>query len=321
MNVKEELLKTLAGGDFISGAALAERLGVSRNAVWKAVKSLESEGYVIESVTAKGYRLAESSNRLSESLILSHLQDRSMCSSVRVFDELGSTNITAKELASAGAPDGTVVAAETQTMGRGRLGRSFASPPGSGLYMSVIVRPELELQLCSMITAAAAVAVAEAVENLSGAETRIKWVNDIYMNGRKICGILTEASLGLEMHSLDYAVIGIGVNVSGSFEGELADIATSVEAECGLRPDRNALCAEIIKGLRKYLPTIGERGFLTEYRRREMLTGSEVTTTVGRETLTGKAVGIDDDANLIVELPDGTQRHISSGEANRTRKK
>ena len=166
MNVKEELLKTLAGGGFISGAALAERLGVSRNAVWKAVKSLENEGYIIESVTARGYRLASNSNRLSESLILSHLADKSLCSSVKVYDEVDSTNTAAKKLASAGAPDGTVVAADSQTLGRGRLGRSFASPPGTGLYMSVIVRPELELPLCSMITAAAAAAVAEAVEKL-----------------------------------------------------------------------------------------------------------------------------------------------------------
>ncbi|MBR4628440.1 MAG: biotin--[Ruminococcus sp.] len=318
MNVKDSLLNTLAsaGGEYVSGAVLAESLGVSRNAVWKAVKSLEAEGYVIESAASKGYRLADSNNRLSAELILSHLPEDYPCRTVKVFSEVGSTNTAAKELASAGAPDGTIVTADSQTAGKGRLGRSFVSPPGSGLYMSVIVRPELELSLTSMLTTAAAAAVAEAVEDMSGADTRIKWVNDIYIGGKKICGILTEASLGLEMKALDYAVIGIGVNVSGTFSGELAERATSVEAECGVRPDRNALCAGIAVRLRKYIGTIEQRGFLPEYRRRELLTGNMITANVGNESITGKALGIDDNANLIIELPDGSVKHLGSGEAN-----
>lgn len=326
MNVKDSLLNTLAasGSEYISGAALAEKLGVSRNAVWKAVKSLEAEGYAIESVTSKGYRLADSNNRLSEKLITSHLTTKALGRELKVLDEVNSTNIAAKELASAGAPHGTAVAADMQTMGRGRLGRTFVSPAGTGLYLSVILRPEIELEATAMMTTAASVAVAEAVEKLTGSAAQIKWVNDVYLNGKKICGILTEASLGLEMKSLDYAVIGIGVNVRsvrGKFDSELIKTASSIEDETGLIIDRNALCAAILDRLECYTDSLRERSFLEGYRRRELLTGNDITAMVGNQPITGKALGIDDNGNLIVELPDGSVKHLGSGEANLCRVK
>ena len=185
--------------------------------------------------------------------------------------------------------------------------------------MSIIVRPDIPVGSAGFITTAAACAAAEAVEELCGHRADIKWVNDIWMNGRKICGILTEASLGLEMVSLDYAVIGIGVDVLAapeSISGELADTVTSIEAETGRRISRNALCAEIIKRTGKYLAMTGSREFLAEYRRRELLTGHEITASVGNEKLSGFAEGIDDNVNLILRLPDGSIRHLSSGEAN-----
>ena len=321
MNVKDSLLNTLAasGGEYISGAALAEKLKVSRNAVWKAVKSLEAEGYAIESVTSKGYRLAKSNNRLSEKLISAHLQTKALGRELQVLDEVDSTNIAAKKLASAGAPHGTVIVADRQTMGRGRLGRTFVSPSGTGIYFTVIVRPEFSMDLTPMITTAASVAVAEAVEKLCGKETQIKWVNDVYLCGKKICGILTEASLGLEMQSIDYAVIGIGVNVRSvrsEFSEQLSSIASSVEDETGMSLDRNILCAEIINNLEKYISSLQERTFLPEYRRRELLTGNEITASVNGQQTSGKALGIDDNANLIVEFSDGIVKHLNSGEAN-----
>lgn len=321
MNVRKSLLKTLAESDgaYVSGAELAEKLGVSRNAVWKAVKSLESEGYAIESVTSKGYKLADGNNRLSAELIESKLITGSLGRNLIVLDETESTNSAAKELAAGGAAHGTVVAADKQTMGRGRLGRSFVSPSGTGIYMSVVIRPDFDIETASLITSAAAVAAAEAVESLCGNEVQIKWVNDLYINGRKICGILTEASLGLEMKSLDYAVIGIGINahrLGNSLGKELLGIATSIEDETGIKPDRNCLCAEILNRLENQLGNITSRKFLEEYRRREYLTGKEITADVGGETLYGHAVGIDENANLILELPDGTLRHLGSGEAN-----
>ena len=321
MNVKNQLLSTLAnaGDEYISGSALASQLGVSRNAVWKAVKSLEAEGYVIESAASRGYRLGTESNRLAEELILPFLRTEALGRELHVFDELGSTNSTAKELASSGASHGTTVVADMQTAGRGRLGRSFVSPSGKGLYMSVIIRPDIAVETASLITSAAACAAAEAAEKLCGADVHIKWVNDLYLNGKKICGILTEASLGMEMRTLDYAVIGIGVNVrrvGESFGSELSLRATSIEDETGVRLNRNELCAEILNSLEAVLSSLGERSFLGEYRRRELLTGNTITASVGGETIYAKAIGIDDNANLIAELPDGTVRHLSSGEAN-----
>ncbi len=321
MNVKESLLKILAeaGDEYTSGTAAAAALGVSRNAVWKAVKSLEAEGYRIESVKSRGYRIAENSNRLSPELISARLETVRLGRSLVVLDETDSTNNYAKKLASAGAVHGTTVVADRQTAGKGRLGRSFISPPGKGLYVSIVVRPEFGLDAAAMITAAAACAAAEAVEALCGQSVRIKWVNDLYMNGKKICGILTEASLGLEMKSLDYAVIGIGINVGKTgddFGEELSRIVTSIEDETGVLVSRSALCAELLGRLELYLGRVVTREFLPEYRRRELLTGHEVTANVGGISLSGRAIGIDDNANLMILLPDGSERHLSSGEAN-----
>lgn len=321
MNVRNSLLQAFAasGSNYISGAALAEQLGVSRNAVWKAVKALESEGYIIESVTAKGYRLSKDSNHLSEQLIASRLGSSGLGGNIIVLDETDSTNNYAKELASKNAPHGTVVVADRQTAGKGRLGRTFVSHKGKGLYMSVILRPDFDISAAPLITSAAAVAAAEAVEQLCGSDVRIKWVNDLYMNGRKICGILTEASMDMEMRSLESAVIGIGINVrktGDSFDEELSRRATSIEDETGASVDRNELCAAIVSCLDKRLGTIEDRSYLGEYRRRELLTGNIITANIGNETFTGKAVGIDDNANLVVETENGAVRALSSGEAN-----
>ena len=321
MNVKSELLATLAnaGGDYISGAALADQLGVSRNAVWKAVKALESEGFSISSITSKGYKLNEDNNRLSEDLISPFLTTKEMGRNIRVLEEVDSTNNAVRELETEKAPNGTTVVADSQTAGKGRIGRSFVSPQGTGLYMSVLVRPHFDLEFAPMITAAAACAAAEAVEVLCGSKVNIKWVNDLYMNGKKICGILTEASLGLELRELDCATIGIGINVRSigkNFDSDLRKKATSIEDETGLRINRNRLCAEVLNRLEPYLGKITDRSFLKVYREREMLTGHRITAMVGNEKLEGEALGIDENANLIIRLPYGEIKYLSSGEAN-----
>ena len=321
MNVRDSLLKAFAeaGKDYISGSALAEKLGVSRNAVWKAVKALESEGYIIDSVTAKGYRLSKDSNHLSEHLISSKLTASVLGKRIIVLDEIDSTNNYAKELTAKDKSNGTIIVADRQTAGKGRMGRSFVSPSGKGLYMSVILRPEFSLHIAPLITSAVAVAVAEAIESLCDTDIRIKWVNDLYLNGKKICGTLTEGSMDMEMRAMDIAVIGIGINVrsvEGCFDEELSKRASSIEDETGIVIDRNALCAAVINYIDIYLNRIENRSYLREYRRRELLTGNEITANVGNETITGKAVGIDRNANLMVELENGIVRSLSSGEAN-----
>lgn len=319
MNVKDELIKKLAESDggIVSGAALAEKLGVSRNAVWKAVNAAREDGYNIQS-SSKGYKLSENNNRLSAEVIRSKLVCKSLGNKITILDEADSTNIAAKELAALGAAHGTTVVADRQTAGRGRLGRSFVSPPGKGLYMSVVIRPKLAMSAVPMITSAVAVAAALAVEKLCGSEVQIKWVNDLYMNGKKICGILTEASLDLEMKSLEYAVVGIGINVRSmkdEFGEELSLRATSVEDETKAALDRNALCAEVLNNLEIWLDRIEDRSYIIEYRRREYLTGKRITAEFGGKTVTGTAVGIDRNANLMVELPDGEIINLNSGEA------
>lgn len=319
MNVKEIVINKLsASGDkYISGAELARNIGVSRNAVWKAVKALEDDGYIIESVTAKGYRLSPENNKLSAEIISANLNTRELGKKIIILDETDSTNNYAKSIASEGAVHGTVVIADTQTAGKGRLGRSFVSPSGKGLYMSAVIRPEFSTDIAALITSAAAVASAEAVEELCGNEVRIKWVNDLYMNGRKICGILTEASMGLEINSPDYIVIGIGINVREfMLDDELTDRVSSVEKETGKIIDRNKLCALVLEKLEYYTDSLEKRSHIDEYKRREFLTGNIVTANIGNQKITGKAVGIDDNANLIIECENGGIRNISSGEAN-----
>lgn len=318
MNVRESALKTLAGanGKFVSGAQLADKIGVSRNAVWKAVKSLENEGFAIEAVSGKGYRISPENNVLSAEIISAGLKTKRK---IAVLSEIDSTNNYAKELASSGAAHGTAVIADRQTSGKGRLGRSFFSPSGTGLYVSVIIRPEMSLETAQLITSCAACAAAETVEELCGRDVSIKWVNDLYMNGRKICGILTEASLSLETKSLDYAVIGVGINVlsvKNIFGQELGGIATSVEDETGIKINRNTLCAVLLNKLDERLADIKSRSFLDSYRRREILTGNVITANAGGIKITGTAVGIDDNASLIIKLPDGSVRALSSGEAS-----
>ena len=326
MNIKQTLLNTLAEADggYISGAAIAEKLGVSRNAVWKTVKALEADGFVIESVTSKGYRLSADSNRISADLIAPLLTTKEIGRNMQVFSEIDSTNTAAKKLASERVPDGTVIIADKQTEGRGRMGRSFESPSGTGIYMSLVLYPKFGLECAPLITSAAACAVAEAIDEVCGCDVSIKWVNDLYLNGRKICGILTEASLGLEMKNLDHAVIGIGVNVRSVrnvFGEELGNIATSIEDETGVKADRNMLCGAMLNKLEHYLGMVESREFLNEYRRRELLTGNTITANVGGNTLTGMAMGIDDNANLIIKLPDGKLKKLGSGEASLCRVK
>ncbi|MDE5763680.1 MAG: biotin--[acetyl-CoA-carboxylase] ligase, partial [Ruminococcus sp.] len=318
MDKKSIFLKRLteSGNSFVSGASLAHELGISRSAIWKYAESLKADGYVIESVVSKGYRLI-SCDCLSAEVISAKCETSHIGKNAIVFDEVVSTNITAKELAVKGAPHGTVVVSEFQTGGKGRLGRKFESPAGSGLYMSVLIRPDFKLTYAPFITSAAAVASAEAVENLCGKDVQIKWVNDLYMNGRKICGILTEAVLGLEINTLDYAVIGIGINVRHTdFDPELRKKASSVEDESGIIMDRNELCSAVCGRLEYYLDNLERKIHLDEYRRREMLTGQVITAETGNQRYTGKALGIDENANLTVQLDDGTIKSLSSGEAH-----
>lgn len=317
MSVKNDVLAALLKSESsISGNELAEKLGVTRNSVWKAVNQLKNDGYTIEAVTNRGYRLLKSEDIISEPAIKERLTAARFGKNIEIHKTLSSTNDRAKELAAAGAADGTVVIADNQSGGKGRRGRSFFSPPASGIYLSLIIRPEFSAELAGHLTSCAALAVAEAIEKAGGPEIGIKWVNDLYCNGKKLCGILSECSFDLESGTLEYAVIGIGVNVGKTeFPPELADIATSVYNQCGKEISRNLLIAGIINNLEKEIDKIDSNSIIERCRRRSVVIGKEVTVTCGNSVYEAKAVDIDNDGRLLVER-DGVITPLGSGEVS-----
>jgi BirA family biotin operon repressor/biotin-[acetyl-CoA-carboxylase] ligase len=322
MNVKEQLLFVLENnrGENISGAELARKLSVSRNAVWKAVKSLQEEGYSITSALNKGYCLSNENDIISVQSIAKYLNEDTKKLMLEVHKEVTSTNSILKEYAEKGEQEGKVIVAEKQSSGRGRMNRSFYSPEGTGIYLSILLKPNLTFQESLLITTTAAVAVAEAIEKVSGCEAKIKWVNDIYCKGKKVCGILTEASLDMESGALKYAVLGIGINVlkpAGDFPEELKDIAAAVfDAELYSSDARSLLAAEVLNNFWKYYKKIGVDSCLGEYRKRSFLIGKDIYVISGSEQKKAKAIDIDEQYRLIVKLQDGSIEPLSSGEVS-----
>lgn len=249
--------------------------------------------------------------------IIEKLGVNTFVSDLQIFSELDSTNRYLKELAQAGAKEGTVIIANCQSAGRGRLGRSFFSPEETGIYMSILLRPKIELQKSVRITSMAAVAVARAIENVSGIEAKIKWVNDIFLNGKKVCGILTESGINTMAGILDYAVLGIGVNVGViEFPEELKEIATSVCNECSHLVTRTALIAEILKELEYWYPSLENGSFLKESRERSLLLGKDILVVgSGENDYQAKALDLDDMGHLWIEKA-GKKEILHSGEVS-----
>ncbi|WP_339225013.1 biotin--[acetyl-CoA-carboxylase] ligase [Paenibacillus sp. FSL H8-0332] len=320
MTVKEHILALLDSnkGEYFSGEDIAGRLSVTRSAVWKAIKALQSDGYSIQAVTNKGYSLSPQTDILSAAAVAKYLDARGHKLRLEVFKSVASTNELVKALASGGEAEGKVILSEEQTAGRGRKGRPFFSPAGTGIYMSILLRPRLSAADATLLTTSAAVAVALAIESVSGLSTQIKWVNDVFMNGKKVCGILTEASLSLESEWLDYAVLGIGINVtlpSGGFPAELSEVATSIYEAGNPQGDlRNRLTAEVLNRFMGYYEQLKERLFLPEYRQRMMSLGETVMVVKEHQEQAATAVDIDNDCRLKVRYPNGDEEYLSSGE-------
>lgn len=309
MSTREKALELLGNGETVSGAEMARELGVSRNAVWKVMNSLRQNGYEIEAVTNRGYRLVSVPEQLSGTEIRRRLTAKDFGRELEIHAQLDSTNNRAKMLAAQGAVHGTTVIADSQTGGRGRMGRSFFSPEHSGVYMTVILRPEWAPEKAGMLTSMAAVAAARAVEKVSGADVKIKWVNDLYMGGRKICGILSEAGLGMEAGRLDWAVVGIGINTARmDFPEELKEIASSVGNETGTAPDRNRLIAEILNELEALYGSMETGAFLEESRRRSNVIGREVTVIENGKQYPARVLDIDEEGRLVIETGEGKAR-------------
>lgn len=319
MSVKENVLTLLEASreKDLSGQDIAERLGVTRAAVWKAVKALKQEGYAIEAVSNRGYRLLSTSDVLSVEGIRLSLKKPYRDCPMEVYKCIDSTNLQAKKRALDGAKEGLVVLAEEQTAGRGRKGRSFLSPPGTGIYVSVLFRPTPEQSTdMVLITTATAVAICRGIRNVLQEEPTIKWVNDVYLRGKKVCGILTEAISDFESGRIDTVVVGIGINYREPKEGfseEIRDIAGAICTEQQQVP-RNELVAAILNELFDLYEGLSQRTFLEDYRRWSCVIGKEVKYTSGTEWVYGRAVAIDDEGGLVVEREDGSNEVLRTGE-------
>ncbi len=319
MDVKEALLDRMveARGDFTSGESLSEELGISRNAVSKAASQLREAGFTIESRRKMGYRLTEHNLRCPTKCIRQYLKSDGF--SFVTADSVVSTNTALRELASDGACEWTVFLAGEQTGGRGRWGKTFFSPRGTGVYMSILLYPSLTASDARLITTCAAVAVCRAIEKVCDKKPLIKWVNDIYIGNKKVCGILTEGAFNAETGSLSHAILGIGINLFPPREGfgTLTGIAGTV-----LKDEKNAwdvkgqLVAAICDNFRPLYEKLPDTGFFEEYRERSYLSGKKIEVIRNGEGRSAVALEIGGDLRLHVRYGDGSEEWLDSGEVS-----
>jgi BirA family biotin operon repressor/biotin-[acetyl-CoA-carboxylase] ligase len=286
--------------------------------VWRHIKALQREGFEIEAVPSRGYRVIFEPDILRKGDIGQGLKARIIGKSIHLFQEVESTNTLAMEMASRGAAEGTVVIAETQTRGRGRVGRKWISPKGN-LYLSVIMRPEIPLNKAPMITLMGAVATATAIRKQCGAHAVIKWPNDILVAGRKVSGLLTEMSA--EQDRIRHIVLGIGIDVNMNIDElppEVRQIATTLAVECGRNIDRQPLLRQLVRELDAWyhLFLADEKDVLAEWKVLNVTIGNSVVVSGTGETFQGRAKDIDNEGRLIVEIADGTMRTVAAGDVS-----
>lgn len=303
-------------GGYLSGEEISRQLGVSRAAVWKAVKALREKGYVIDSVTNRGYRLSSQPDLLDAATIQADLSTRFLGRNIVALEETDSTNEEAKRQGAAGAPDGTLCVAERQTGGKGRLGRAWSSPAGSGVWMSLLLRPSVAPQEATQLTLIVGLSVCQAIRRLTGCPAMIKWPNDIVIGRKKVCGILTE--LTADMEQIHYVVVGIGINANiPQFQGELQQKATSLLLETGQKTDRAALVRAVLEELEKnygrFLTDL-TADFITPYEALCVSLNRQVTVVRGGRELTGQSIGLTKEGELRVRMENGDILEIGSGE-------
>ncbi|MCW5830652.1 MAG: biotin--[acetyl-CoA-carboxylase] ligase [Deltaproteobacteria bacterium] len=305
-----------SGGGFHSSAELTEKLGVTRAAMSKAVARLRDRGYGIESKASVGYALESLPDRLYPELIQHGLETQFAGQEIVWFEKTDSTNTQAARLADKGAAEGVLVVAESQSAGRGRLGRSWVSPAGLNFYGSFVLRPSLAPVAAAQVTLLSGLCVARSIEAVSGVRPRIKWPNDVLIGDRKVSGVLTESSS--ELDRINWIVLGIGVNLNvEKFPAELKDIATSVRIESGNRVDRAAfarrLCMELEAHYLRFV-TQGFAPFRDDWERFARMAGEEVRVGTGTETVEGRSLGLDSDGFLQVETAERRVVRIVAGD-------
>lgn len=305
-------------GQYVSGEEISRKLSISRTAVWKQINKLREEGYDFEAVSRKGYRLVSKPERLEYSGLLQAMNTKSFGQRLKLLDVTTSTQEEVRLLAEQGAEEGTLVIAEEQTTGRGRQGRKWHSPAGKGIWMSLLLRPQLPLSSAPQLTLLSAVAVCRAVRAVTGVDVGIKWPNDLLANGRKICGILLE-SVG-EDEMIRYCIAGIGIDAnleSSDLPPELVPIATSLQIESGRKVDRAVLIGAVLAEMEKLYGLYQEKGFAPIGHLWEALsitTGQDITVKTAQGEVTGRAMGLDEYGGLLVMQRDHRLTTIFSGE-------
>lgn len=318
--MKEEILRLLRSTDgYISGQELCNRFGVSRTAVWKAITQLKEAGYEIEAQQNKGYRLMAAPDLMTEAEIKSLMHTEWVAKEVLYFDTIDSTNTKAQELAEKGYPSGTLVVADKQESGKGRRGRSWVSPSGTGIFMTLMIKPDINPNNASMLTLVAALAVAKAITSVTGEEAMIKWPNDIVVNSKKVCGILTE--MNAQFDYINHIVVGIGINVHNeSFPEEISQMASSLMIEAGgKRFHRAQIIAETMSYFEQYydtfLKTQDLSALVREYDELLVNRNKSVRVLDPKEPFDGKAMGITPKGELIVDTWE-SRKLVSSGEVS-----
>lgn len=318
--MKEEILRLLRSADgYISGQELCNRFGVSRTAVWKAINQLKEAGYEIEAQQNKGYRLMAAPDLMTEAEIKSLMHTEWVAKEVLYFDTIDSTNTKAQELAEKGYPSGTLVLADKQESGKGRRGRSWVSPSGTGIFMTLMIKPDINPNNASMLTLVAALAVAKAITSVTGEEAMIKWPNDIVVNSKKVCGILTE--MNAQFDYINHIVVGIGINVHNeSFPEEISQMASSLMIEAGgKRFHRAQIIAETMSYFEQYydtfLKTQDLSALVREYDELLVNRNKSVRVLDPKEPFDGKAMGITPKGELIVDTWE-SRKLVSSGEVS-----
>ena len=319
-NKKAEVLRLLRESmEFISGQELCEKFSVSRTAVWKIIKQLKEEGYEIEAVQNKGYRLLKMPDILSQSEIESRLEGEWIGNRVYFAEEVDSTNTWGKRLAEEGAPHGTLIVADEQTQGRGRRGRSWKSPKGTNISMTLILRPDLEPSRASMLTIVMGLSVAQGLKELLELPIEIKWPNDAVLNGHKLCGILTEMSAQIDY--INYVVVGTGINVNlPEIPEDLKEIATSLLIETGHTVNRAEVIGAVMRAFARNYESFIETGDLSGLRDayNEILANRDRQVRVldPKDPYEGVALGINPRGELLVRKEDGSVSEVYAGEVS-----
>lgn len=318
--VKDEVIKYLEAniGKLISGGELSKNLNVSRTAIWKAINSLKDEGYNIESKKNEGYILNTNNNILSKEIIKKNTTAKIFGKEIDILKTVDSTNNYLKLKAQDKADEGLVAIAEQQTEGKGRKGKSFFSPAGSSIYMSVLLKPKIKISNINLITIIAAISVVEAIYNTTEIQTSIKWVNDVMYNNKKLCGILTEASIEGESGDINYIVLGIGINVKKiNFPDDIKNVATSLGNITSIDYNRNELIGQLLNQLENNYNKLFSNNqceLINSYRNYLSMLGNEINVILSDSTYRAKALDIDENAHLIIQLPSGEITKINCGE-------